>query len=118
MITPMGDPVETVESVAPGRYRHFKGEEYEVLIVGTHTETKESVVVYRSAVDPEAIWVRPLAMFTETVERHDGTFSRFESTEDRKTLAGHARSWLSDAKRGLVFLERVRAAAPFAKPRI
>jgi hypothetical protein len=62
----------------PGRYRHFKGGEYELLSVGKHTETGELLVVYRSLDRPSRIWVRPLEMFVEPVERSDGTFARFE----------------------------------------
>lgn len=54
-------------AVEPGRYRHFKGREYEVLSVGRHTETDELVVVYASVDDPETIWVRPLNMFLDEV---------------------------------------------------
>ena len=53
----------------PGRYRHFKGNEYEVIGLATHSETEETVVVYRPLYGDGALWVRPLAMFTETVER-------------------------------------------------
>jgi hypothetical protein len=59
---------------APGRYRHFKGGEYEVLSMARHSETEEWLVVYRPVADPESIWVRPLEMFCEMV----GTRRRFE----------------------------------------
>jgi hypothetical protein len=65
-------------TVAPGRYRHFKGGEYEVLAVATHSETREPMVVYRPLYNETGWWVRPLAMFAETVV-HDGkTVPRFE----------------------------------------
>ena len=51
----------------PGRYRHYKGNEYEVLGVARHSETDERVVVYRPLYDDAGLWVRPLAMFLETV---------------------------------------------------
>jgi len=58
-------------TVVPGRYRHYKGNEYEVLGIGRHSETKEEFVVYRALYDSEfgtgAIWVRPVALFTDTV---------------------------------------------------
>lgn len=60
----------------PGRYRHFKGGEYEVLGTARHSETEEVLVVYRPA-GAEDWWVRPLAMFTETVERDGRTVPRF-----------------------------------------
>ncbi len=57
---------------APGRYRHFKGGEYEVVGVAIHSETNERFVVYRPLYNDVGLMVRPLAMFTETVTR-DGT---------------------------------------------
>ena len=60
-----------------GRYRHFKGGEYEVLGVARHSETDERLVVYRPLYGEGGLWVRPVAMFLETVE-HDGrTVPRF-----------------------------------------
>jgi hypothetical protein len=58
-------------SPEPGRYRHFKGGEYEVLGVARHSETDELLVVYRPLYGDGGLWARPLAMFTETVT-HDG----------------------------------------------
>jgi len=54
-----------------GRYRHFKGGEYELLGVAKHSETAEEMAVYRALYGEQGLWVRPLAMFQETVE-HDG----------------------------------------------
>jgi hypothetical protein len=51
----------------PGRYRHYKGGEYEVIGIARHSETDERVVVYRPLYNDSGLWVRPLAMFTETV---------------------------------------------------
>jgi hypothetical protein len=51
----------------PGRYRHYKGNEYEVLGVARHSETDERVVVYRPLYNDTGLWVRPLAMFVEMV---------------------------------------------------
>jgi len=66
-----------VTDPAPGRYRHFKGGEYEVLGVARHSETDERLVVYRPLSGDGGLWVRPVAMFLETVE-HDGrTVPRF-----------------------------------------
>jgi hypothetical protein len=61
----------------PGRYRHFKGNEYEVLGVARHTETDERLVVYRPLYGDGALWVRPLAMFTEMVTHNGRTVPRF-----------------------------------------
>lgn len=55
-------------SVAPGRYRHYKGGEYEVLHEARHSETEEELVVYRALYGERGVWVRPKAMWTETVE--------------------------------------------------
>jgi hypothetical protein len=62
----------------PGRYRHFKGGEYEVLGVATHSETHEPMVVYRPLYNETGMWVRPLAMFLETVVHEGRTVPRFE----------------------------------------
>lgn len=59
------------DAVRPGRYRHFKGNEYEVLGVARHSETDEWLVVYRPLYGDGGMWVRPLAMFAGTVT-HDG----------------------------------------------
>ena len=62
----------------PGRYRHFKGNFYEVIGVATHSETGELLVVYRPLYGDRAFYVRPLAMFTEQVKREGKTVPRFE----------------------------------------
>src|SRR4051812_49423092 len=72
----------------PGRYRHFKGGEYEVLSVGRHTETEELVVVYHSTDDPATIWVRPLDMFADHVQRPEGTLPRFQRASTRRRIFG------------------------------
>lgn len=51
----------------PGRYRHYKGGEYDVLAVARHSETHEPLVVYRPLYGEGAWWVRPYAMFVEEV---------------------------------------------------
>ena len=61
-----------------GKYRHFKGGEYEVLGLATHSETDEPLVVYRALYGEQGLWVRPLAMFLETVERDGQIRLRFE----------------------------------------
>ncbi|HET8799788.1 MAG TPA: DUF1653 domain-containing protein [Marinobacter sp.] len=52
----------------PGRYRHYKGRDYQVIGVARHSETEEPLVVYRCLYGDHSLWVRPLAMFRETVE--------------------------------------------------
>ena len=61
----------------PGRYRHFKGNEYEVLGVAAHSETQEPMVVYRALYGEGSLWVRPASMWNETVTRDGKTFRRF-----------------------------------------
>ena len=67
----------TAISGAPGRYRHFKGKEYEVLGVARHSETEDELVVYRALYGDFGLWVRPVSMWNETVERDGKTFRRF-----------------------------------------
>lgn len=55
------------DSLRPGRYRHYKGKFYTVLGVARHSETEERLVVYRQEYGDGSMWVRPLAMFVETV---------------------------------------------------
>ena len=64
-------------AIRPGRYRHFKGNEYEVLGVARHSETGEELVVYRALYGEHGLWVRPAAMWNETVERNGQTYVRF-----------------------------------------
>ena len=66
-----------METIRPGRYRHFKGKEYEVLGVARHSETEEELVVYRALYGDFGLWVRPVSMWNETVERDGKTFRRF-----------------------------------------
>lgn len=47
------------ETIKPGRYRHFKGKEYEVLYIATHSETREKMVVYRALYGERGVWVAP-----------------------------------------------------------
>jgi hypothetical protein len=62
---------------APGRYRHYKGGEYEVIGVARHSETDELLVVYRPLYNATGLWVRPLAMFLETVTHKGALVPRF-----------------------------------------
>lgn len=66
-----------METIRPGRWRHFKGKEYEVLGVATHSETLEPMVVYRALYGERGLWVRPASMWNETVTRNGETFRRF-----------------------------------------
>lgn len=60
-----------------GKYRHFKGGEYEVLCVAKHSETQEKMVVYRALYGEGEIWVRPLSMWNDRVTRDGVTYRRF-----------------------------------------
>lgn len=60
-----------------GKYRHFKGSEYEVLCLAKHSETMEEMVVYRALYGECGIWVRPLSMWLEEVTRDGKTEKRF-----------------------------------------
>lgn len=64
------------------RYRHFKGKEYRVLSLARHSETLEPMVVYQQLYGEQGIWVRPLDMFLETVERDGETMYRFSEIEE------------------------------------
>lgn len=68
--------------IKPGRYRHFKGGEYEVIGMAKHSETLEPMVVYRALYGAGELWVRPAAMWNETVERDGQTFQRFRYIGD------------------------------------
>ena len=63
--------------IKTGKYRHFKGGEYEVLGMAYHSETGEEMVVYKALYGEEKLWVRPASMWNETVERDGKTFRRF-----------------------------------------
>ncbi len=60
-----------------GKYRHFKGNEYEVIGIAKHSETQEEMVIYKALYDNGDYWVRPAKMWNETVERDGKTYVRF-----------------------------------------
>lgn len=60
-----------------GRYRHFKGNEYDVLNIANHSETFELMVVYRALYGKQEVWVRPASMWDDNVERDGVVFKRF-----------------------------------------
>lgn len=60
-----------------GKYRHFKGNEYEVIGIAKNSETLEETVVYRALYGENGLWVRPASMWNETVERDGKTYKRF-----------------------------------------
>lgn len=64
--------------IKPGKYRHFKGNSYEVIGIAHHTETMEEMVVYRALYGEHGLWVRPAVMWTETVDRDGYHGPRFQ----------------------------------------
>ena len=71
---------EAITAIPKGRYRHYKGNEYEVLEIARHSETLEAMVVYRALYGEHGVWVRPAQMWNETVD-DSGTlrFARLEN---------------------------------------
>lgn len=66
------------ETIKPGIYRHFKGNEYLVLDIATHSETQEPLVIYQPQYGARDLWARPLSMFVELVEVNGERVPRFE----------------------------------------
>ena len=64
-----------------GKYRHYKGNDYEVIGVARHSETSEELVVYRPLYGERGLWVRPLTMFNEVVEVDGQQIPRFKYVE-------------------------------------
>lgn len=68
---------EAVATIPLGRYRHFKGNGYEVIGIARHSETEEAMVVYRALYGDGGVWVRPASMWNEQVTRNGVTYRRF-----------------------------------------
>lgn len=66
-----------MDKLKKGVYRHYKGNNYELLDIATHSETMEKMVVYRALYGEKGIWVRPLSMWSEEVQLDTGTLTRF-----------------------------------------
>ncbi len=66
----------------PGTYRHFKGKQYQLLFVATHSETREPMVVYRALYGEQGLWVRPAAMWSEQIHRDGYHGPRFRRIDD------------------------------------
>ena len=66
------------KSKITGKYRHYKGNEYEVIGRGKHTESEEELVIYKALYEPYAIWARPYDMFIETVTVDGNEIPRFQ----------------------------------------
>jgi hypothetical protein len=63
--------------IQPGRYRHYKGQDYEVLGTAKHSETEEEFVVYRALYGERGLWIRPVAMFSEVIQVEGKQVPRF-----------------------------------------
>ena len=70
--------------IKKGKYRHFKGGEYEVLGIALHSETGEEMVVYRALYGEGKVWVRPKHMWTEEVVHNGEKYSRFTYIGEEK----------------------------------
>ncbi|PNK60919.1 DUF1653 domain-containing protein [Psychrobacter sp. FDAARGOS_221] len=70
--------LDNKNQVPQGIYRHYKGNLYQVLHTAHHSETEEALVVYRCLYGEYGVWVRPLEMFTETIELDGKQMPRFE----------------------------------------
>ena len=78
----MSDVISPVQEILPpGRFRHYKGRDYEVFGVTHHSESREPLVVYRCLYGDYSLWVRPLAMFQEAVQVGGETIPRFRYVE-------------------------------------
>lgn len=72
-----------MDEIKLGRYRHFKGNEYEVLCIASHSETLEPMVVYKALYGDQGVWVRQASMWNEKVTRDGVTYKRFAYIETR-----------------------------------
>ena len=64
--------------IKPGKYRHFKGGEYQVLGIASHSETLEPIVVYQALYGNQGLWVRPANMWNEIVDKDGYHGPRFQ----------------------------------------
>jgi hypothetical protein len=65
-----------------GRYQHYKGNDYQVIGVARHSEDETEWVVYHPLYGDRSLWIRPLSMFTEQVERDGKLVPRFRLVEE------------------------------------
>ena len=68
--------------IQSGIYRHYKGKDYQVIGVATHSETEEKLVIYRALYGSFGLWARPVAKFGETIEFEGKRVARFERIKE------------------------------------
>ena len=66
-----------MQEIRVGKYRHFKGNEYEVLCIAKHSETLEDMVIYRALYGDGGVWARPASMWNDEIERDGVKYKRF-----------------------------------------
>jgi hypothetical protein len=69
---------KSIPMIKPGRYRHYKGKDYQVIGVAKHSETEEDLVVYRALYGTGGLWVRPVTMFGEKITMGGKLVPRFQ----------------------------------------
>lgn len=74
-----------MKTLKKGRYQHFKGNFYEVVDIAMHSESQDEQVIYRALYGDYGLWIRPLAMFDETITRDGETFKRFAYVGDERS---------------------------------
>jgi hypothetical protein len=74
---------EAIQTIPLGKYRHFKGNEYEVIGIAKHSVNEEAMVVYRALYGDGILWIRPADMWNETIKRDGKTFLRFTKIDEK-----------------------------------
>ncbi|MBR3816024.1 MAG: DUF1653 domain-containing protein [Clostridia bacterium] len=100
-----------MQEIRLGRYRHFKGNEYEVVAIAKHSETTEDMVVYKALYGDGGLWVRPASMWNEMVERDGKAFKRFEFIKERLFLWNYETMRISELKEFSISCNRISDGA-------
>ena len=82
---------EALQSIHCGRYRHFKGNEYEVIGIARHSEDERPLVIYKALYGEGGLWARPAEMWNETVTRDGRSFKRFCSSDRIRRIEKYER---------------------------
>lgn len=72
----------SLQVITPGIYQHFKGNQYQVVEIARHSESLDEHVVYKALYGEFGLWIRPLSMFAETIERDGKRIERFRRISD------------------------------------